>query len=235
MLINKNSFLNYSNLCQIMSFNSNVLNRSIWNIRNYIRYIFFFLLKKAFFFRLLVLYKFFFLILNIKKLLEVKLHNINISLFMNLLLFNKLLLKKYYFSNYLISSNIFLIIGKSSLITNVLNNNNINTYSNKLTSLLFYYNYLYFLFKTYVFIVFLWLYSIKFFNFFNLNISSIPIKKKIFTVLRSPHKDKKAREKFKINKIKKTLLLPSFLGNNLFFIYFLNESISIQNEVSINK
>lgn len=217
-----------------MSFNTNVLNRSIWNIRNYIRYIFFFLLKKACFFRLLVLYKLFFLVLNIKKLLEHKLKNINISLFSSLLLFNKLLLKKYYFSNYLISNNIFLIT-KKSLINNVLNYSNIKTNSSGLTNLLFYYNYLYFLFKTYVFIVFLWLYCIKFFNFFNLNISSIPMKKKIFTVLRSPHKDKKAREKFKINKIKKTLILPSFIGNNLFFIYFMNESISIQNEVSINK
>lgn len=68
------------------------------------------------------------------------------------------------------------------------------------------------------------------FNFFNLNISNIPSKQKMFTVLRSPHKDKKSREQFKINKIKKNFLYPSFLNNNLLFFNFVNETILIKNE-----
>lgn len=89
------------------------------------------------------------------------------------------------------------------------------------------------LYREYIFICFLWIYSIKLVFFFKLSIVSMPNKKKIYTVLRSPHKDKKSREKFQLTKIKKAFSYPSFLHSNLnlSFINSFNEQVLISHHI----
>lgn len=229
MFLHKKTFLKYKNICTFMSFNTNVLNKSIWKIRNYIRYIFFFLVKKSFFLKLLFLYKLFFFIIIIKKSLQIEIKNIYFYLFNNILNNNFLFLKNYYLKYYLLSNS---LNNNALIFINILNIYN----SLKIkTNIIFYYNYFYFLYKTFLFIIYIWLYSLKYFNFYKLNVGTIPISDKKFTVLRSPHKDKKAREKFKIHKIKKTMSFPSFISNDVFFSNILNETISIQYQINVKK
>ena len=158
--------------------------------------------------------------------MKIKINRFYYLLFYKLINFNNIIIKNIYYNNY-IFNNLNLYSFKNYINLNLYNLNSIN--------ILYYYNYFFYLYKTFIFINYIWLYSIKFLNFYNLNISSLPTKKKIFTVLRSPHKDKKAREKFKINKIKKIISFPSFIGNNLFFIDILNEAVSIKYKVTISK
>jgi len=239
MLSYKNNFLKYRSLIKLRSFNTNSLNKYIWNIRNNIKYIFYFLLKKTILTKLFLKYKIVLYLLKIKK-----------------TLFNHLKTQRI---DYLLLNNIFNLF---SFFFNVIYNNcylytflrkSIYTFSLKTIAYYNYYkyvfifstsnlvinslNYLFTIYKTYILFIYIWLYSLKFLNFYVINYASIPNKKSIYTVLRSPHKDKKSREKFKINKIKKNISYPSFFNthSNLLFHNFVNETILIKNSINILK
>lgn len=51
-------------------------------------------------------------------------------------------------------------------------------------------------------------------------ISILPIKKKIMTVLRSPHTDKKSREQFALVEHKKVITIPAYIAENTLNILF---------------
>lgn len=78
----------------------------------------------------------------------------------------------------------------------------------------------------------MWLYSIKITRFYSFRSNSLPYKEKKFVILKSPHTNKKAREKFHIKKIKKNLIYPSILNtkSNFLFSNFINEHILIKNK-----
>lgn len=221
MLLNKKIIFKYKSLLKVLSFNISAINKSIWNIRNILRFIFFYIFKKSFFYHFIFYYKFLFLLGTIKK-------NI-VSFPINLYIL---------FSNYFLQK--YLLLIKNSYITN--NNNILNNrflffdykckkWNNQIVK---YYNF-YFFYKNYMFFLYIWLYSLKCFYFYSLNCSHLPIKKHFFVILRSPHKDKKSREKFKIKKLKKNLLIPSFLVNPFFFSTLINESILTKWNIHVKK
>jgi len=54
-------------------------------------------------------------------------------------------------------------------------------------------------------------------------------------VLRSPHKDKKSREKFKITKLTMNLRIPTFLYEKHFLYPFSNDSCLIKCLINLKK
>lgn len=138
---------------------------------------------------------------------------------------------KYY--NNLFLCNIFFINKKNILLYNNLIINNKYFYNNK--NIVLYYNTFFYLYKNYIFFVYIWLYSVKFFYFFSLNWSSLPTKQNYFIVLRSPHKDKKSREKFRLKKIRKNIILPSFIYDNFFFNSLSNDSFLLKCFINLKK
>jgi len=201
MLKFKKAFLKYNHLCTLLSFNHSSLNSSIWKIRNYLRYIFFFLFKKICFLRLYILYKF---TIHFRKL--IKLNNFSTFNFSYLEILNSKLfikyctiIKKYYLKHYT-----FFLLNKSINVFYL--NNSYNLYTLIPYSTTFYikrlnaYKYFYSLYKSFSFIIFIWLYILKYLVFYKLKVISIPIKEKVYNVLRSPYKYGSSREKFKLKK-----------------------------------
>ena len=70
------------------------------------------------------------------------------------------------------------------------------------------------------------------FKFFKYNYSIFPIKSSTFTVLRSPHIDKRSREQFKLVVYKKILHYPIFF--NSFNFYILKKSFLFDYGISIS-
>lgn len=221
----------YKNIIKIYSFESNSINKYVWNIRNNIRYVFFFMLKKTIILKILFLFK---LIINLwknrflnwKNTLKYYVKKCKIIYFLNI---------KNYYIKQLLCFNVsnFLITKYNSKYLEF------KFYLNNLLFIDYYYlidiKKIYNLYIKYIFIIYIWLYSIKLLNFYLINISSIPSKKSLYTVLRSPHKDKKSREQFKIRKLKKNFYYPSFLSNNILFSNYVNETILIKNIETIKK
>ena len=59
-------------------------------------------------------------------------------------------------------------------------------------------------------------------------ISVFPIKKKVITLLKSPHVYKKSKEQYQIKKYRVVILSPAFLCNkNLFKFFLLNKPKSV--------
>lgn len=235
--------IHYKNLIKLNSFCLNSINKYVWNIRNNMRYVFFFIYKKNIILKLLYQYKIIMNILRIDN--NWILYNYQYYLF-HLFSLLKINIIDFYKKNILClclgsTNNIYLFTYYKA------NINLYQIYNVEFNKIIKINNNAYFLFKDlnnfillyrdYVFILYLWLYSIKLLNFYKLNISSIPSKKSLYTVLRSPHKDKKSREQFKISKIKKSFFYPSFLNcnNNLLFKNFVNETILIKHIITINK
>ena len=79
--------------------------------------------------------------------------------------------------------------------------------------------------------------KLKFFKGINIKIINLPLsKKKIFTVLKSPHVHKKSREQFKYQTYKKKILLESLniiqlLYLEMFLKNFLNKSFRISSKI----
>ena len=230
MLLNKNHFLNYSNLLRLLSFNIKTINSTIFNIRNIIKYVFFFILKKNYFLKLLFSYNIFLYLLRSRSIVLLSdpysslLHTFFLKHFFTVgsfisktyFSFSYFNLNKMYFLYYNMFEHSFYIEYYTDI--NVLH-----------------INYFFFLYKMYIFILYMWLYSLKFLNFYSISTSSLPTKRKLLTVLRSPHKDKKSREQFKISKLKKNFIYPSFINNKYFFSFFSNETILIKNDIFIIK
>jgi len=239
MLINKKIFSTYKSLLILKSFNLNSINSYIWNIRNNIRFIFFFLIKKIILIKSLFFFNFFFYILKIDSFLNtIK----NPFLLTNTIKFDLKLLKDIIVTyNYnLFKNKLFsLCLNNSYLFNNKLNK---YVFSNKNNSYLFSFiirdiNILFFLYNNSFFFIFIWVFSIKNNNNFFLNVSHMPNKQSIITVLRSPHKDKTSREQFKITKLKKNFNYPSFLNtkNNLMFFNFSNETLLVKRIIRLKK
>lgn len=238
----RNTYSKYKHVIRLNSFCFNSINKYIWNIRNNMRYVFFFIYKKNIILRLLFQYK---IIMNIWRMNDnmILYYNYQSYLF-NLFRWLKININNYYKKNILClnSRNIIHILKNLELNINlfrIYNNDsdkimNMNINSNLIFKDM---NNFVFLYKEYTFILYIWLYSLKLLHFYKLNISSIPSKKSLYTVLRSPHKDKKSREQFKISKIKKSFFYPSFLNcyNNLLFKNFVNETILIKHIITLNK
>ena len=224
MLQHRKIIFKYKSILKFLSFNKMAINKSIWLLRNMLRYIFFFLLKKSFFLQLIFYYKVVLYFFTLKKYILPKLDDICIST----LVFKFFLQVKQFYSS-------FIVMNYSSLKIKILNSffffEKPNFYEVNLKSI----NIFFFFFKNFIFFLYIWLYSVKFFYFFSLHISSLPIKKHTFVVLRSPHKDKKSREKYKIKKLRKGLLIPSFIYNPYFFSLINNDSFLIKIDYSIKK
>jgi len=233
--------IQYKNIIKLNSFCSNSINKYVWNIRNNMRYVFFFLYKKNIILKLLYQYKILMTILRMNN--NIISYDYQYNLF-NIFSLLKMIISEFYRKNILslsITNNMTLLINYK---LNIRLSKIHNLESNKIIILNNIYDFVFkdlrkftFLYKEYVFILYIWLYSIKLLHFYKLNISSVPNKKSLYTVLRSPHKDKKSREQFKISKIKKTFFYPSFLNcnKNLLFKNFVNETILIKHIVTINK
>lgn len=218
MLQNKKIIFKYKTVLKLFSFNKSCLNKSIWNLRNFLKYTFFLVLKKTYFLFFIFYYKsiLFFLYNKFNFFFNIfskyySVISLNFSVFFEKYTFNFLNLKKEYLKillqNKQFKSTAFIL--------------NINS---------FFINY-----KNYIFYIYIWLYSIKVFNFFHFNVSHLPTQRRSFVILRSPHKDKKSREKFKMKKLKKNILLPSFSYSNFFFYLLSTDSILIKCDKHINK
>ena len=226
MLQNRKIFFKYKSILKFLSFNKMAINKSVWLLRNMLRYIFFFLFKKSFFLHIIFYYKLLLYFFTLKKYLlfkKLSLLSINNNIYKSFLVINKFFNFFFYsHKNSRISINIlnvFFFFEKKIIFYNTLNK----------------INFFFLYFKKYIFFLFIWLCSVKFFYFFSFNFSHLPTKKHTFVVLRSPHKDKKSREKFTIRKIRKALLIPSFIYDNYFFSTFSNDSFLIKLDVSVKK
>lgn len=226
MLLNKKIFFKYKSLLKVLSFNNTALNQSIWNVRNILRFIFFYLLKKSLFYHFVFHYKFVLFLYHIKKQILLN-YNIFFNLFHYYVGHFVLLIQKHYFSNGIIDH---LSIYKFKFFLFSFNYKYIQ-WQNKITP---YYNF-YISYKNYIFFIYIWVYSIKLFYFYSFNCSYLPTKKHFFILLRSPHKDKKSREKFKIKKLRRNLLLPSFITNPFLYSTIINEAILIKWSIHIKK
>lgn len=225
MLKYKKLIFKYQHLLKISSFNSNSINSFMWLFRIINKYLFFFLLRKTY----LIYFNYVFQMTS--SYLCLNMINTNIIYTHNFIYVNSLFLHYYsyfyfIFSHYSLWGNLLLF--SNFIKTKLSSFYNINTIV--FSCYLFYYKY-----KKYIFLIYFWLYSIKIFKFYSFNWSNLPIKKSIFVVLRGPHKDKKSREKFKINKISKSICLPSFLYNEFIFNSVLNDSFSLKSFLSLKK
>jgi hypothetical protein len=218
MLQNKKIIFKYKTILKLFSFNKSCLNKSIWNLRNFLKYTFFLVLKKTYFLFFIFYYKsiLFFLYNKFKFFFNI------FFKYYSFLFFNFSVCYQDYIFNFLNLKDkdlkIIFKINKFNTNIIILNINN------------FYINY-----KNYIFYIYIWLYSIKVFNFFHFNASHLPTQKRYFVLLRSPHKDKKSREKFKMKKLKKNILLPSFSYSKFFFNFFSTDSILLKCDTHINK
>ena len=61
---------------------------------------------------------------------------------------------------------------------------------------------------------------ISFLKLKNKIIIGLPIKKKLYTVLRSPHKDKKSREQFESKRWKAQIIINSVKNKNMASLFF---------------
>ena len=218
MLQNKKIIFKYKTILKLFSFNKSCLNKSIWNLRNFLKYTFFLVLKKTYFLFFIFYYKsiLFFLYTKFNFFVNI------ISKYYSFLFLDFIFSFKNYIFNFLNFKRVYLkIIFQTKLLKSTPFIFNINN---------FYVNY-----KNYIFYIYIWLYSIKVFNFFHFNVSHLPTQKRYFVILRSPHKDKKSREKFKMKKLKKNILLPSFSYSPFFFNLFSTDSILIKCDTHLNK
>lgn len=224
MLHLKNKYTEYISLFSISSFNHIYINRILFNIRNNIKYIFYYLIKKTIFLKLLYTYRLYAVIRSIRfvrntrvfvkskygtwsstYVLDVYLRQFSNSLFSNLPLHGSVRLS---------GSNTFLSLSNPA--ANL--NNLLQTYNN------------------YIYLLYVWLYSLKFLRHYKLGSSSSITKKKKYTVLRSPHKDKKSRERFKLSKLKQHVSIPTFLCKHLGTVFggLVNETVMVKMHMSIN-
>ena len=208
----------YESFLKISSFNKLSINKTSFYIRTLIRYVFFFLLKKTFLSRLLFLYKLMLLIITNKN--ESTFSISSYFIVLNYLYISHI--KSYYLS--FLTDNFFLYSKYITLFESFFyfyyyNNNNI--FIN--------------LYKNYIFFTYLWLFTVKAVFYNEINWSSLPTAKRLFVVLRSPHKDKKAREKFKLNKIMKNIGIPSFLYHSILLYQCSNDSFLLKCFVNIKK
>jgi len=87
-------------------------------------------------------------------------------------------------------------------------------------------------YKTFYSIYFLYIRFLKVNKSINFGLASLPKKISTFTVLRSPHIDKRSREQFRLTKYKKVLSFPIFFNSNNYYI--LKKSFLFKHGVSIN-
>ena len=216
MLLKKNIFYKYKTVIQFVSFNKGSLNKSIWKIRMFLKILFFNLLKQTYFNKLICNYKLMNLLYNFS--INLKNNTIyNITFFWQSYKFILLFFKSLTYKNYYLSNRLLYNFSVDRLIRDY------NT-----SSLILTYNSFFIFYKKYTFFLYLWLYSIKVVYFCSFNVSHLPTKKKKFVVLRSPHKDKKSRELFEWRRLKKTLVIPSFVYDSFFFKSFYKDSLLLK-------
>jgi len=227
MLHLKNRYTEYKSLFSISSFNHLYINRILFNIRNNIKYIFYYLLKKTIYLKLFYSYKItksfntVNTVNNVIQHLQYTYTGIGVEC-----------IKQLY--------NLFYSRRKHSIVLTeqVLVNNNtlFSTSTVKKNYVIRRLNNILITYKNYIFIIYIWLYSLKFLKFYKLTYSNSKTLRSRYTVLRSPHKDKKSRERFKINKIKKNILLPTFICNNVHVIFgsLVNETVLIKRLINKN-
>jgi small subunit ribosomal protein S10 len=80
---------------------------------------------------------------------------------------------------------------------------------------------------------------VSFFKLCNTKVIGLPVKKKIYTVLRSPHKDKKSREQFESRRWKAQIIINAENNKNmaslLFFLIKNSEFPGVELQVSLIK
>jgi len=86
-------------------------------------------------------------------------------------------------------------------------------------------------YKTFYSIYFLYIRFLKVNKSISFGLAFLPKKLSTFTVLRSPHIDKRSREQFRLTKYKKVLHFPIFFNSNNFYI--LKKSFLFKHGVSI--
>jgi len=194
MLLNKKTFFMFNNIFKLLSFNTKTINDVIYHLRNNIKYILFFILKKSLYLRLFFNYNIFIFIVKFKPFISYNSYYFFISSLYNNYFF---FIDKYFSFNFFsFSYDLYNLVNYSSFY-------NIYMYNNNDLFFIFNYNYFLYLYKIYIFFIFIWLYSLKYLNFYRIGSVSLPSKKKMLTVLRSPHKDKKSREQFNFIQIKR--------------------------------
>lgn len=227
MLHLKNRYTDYKSLFSISSFNHLYINRILFNIRNNIKYIFYYLLKKTIYIKLFYSYKLFTNLNKITTLQNVMTHLKTTYIGMCI----QYVKQMYYLFYYRQTSP--LCLKKQSLISSTtiftLRYSTNNVIIRRLNNLLITY-------KNYIFIIYIWLYSLKFLKYYKLTYSNSKTLRSRYTVLRSPHKDKKSREQFKINKIKKHIMLPTFICKNVHVIFgsLVNETVLVKRFINKN-
>ena len=68
---------------------------------------------------------------------------------------------------------------------------------------------------------------------FNIKVINLPIKNNIYTILKSPHVDKKSREQFKITLFKTIILMNTKIIKNFNF-FIINKPKNIKLKLKIN-
>lgn len=91
-----------------------------------------------------------------------------------------------------------------------------------------------YLYVHYNYAIYLRLYGIKLTRT-KMYCSFLPSRKSVMVVLRSPHKDKKSREKFKITRMVANLRIPSFIYEKHFLYPFSNDSCLIKCLINVKK
>ena len=86
-------------------------------------------------------------------------------------------------------------------------------------------------YKTFYNIYFLYIRFFKINKSIKFGLASLPKKVSTFTVLRSPHIDKRSREQFRLTKYKKVLHFPIFFNSSN--LYILKKSFLFKHGVSI--
>lgn len=86
-----------------------------------------------------------------------------------------------------------------------------------------------------LFVQYLIFFKIRLNKVYRPNMCHIPRKKHMFVVLRSPHKDKKAREKFIIQRLRKTIIVPTMLFDYNLYNSMLRDTMLLKFKSIINK
>lgn len=226
MLEYKKIISKYESIIKILSFNKQSIHRIVWNYRNLFKYIFFYLFKKTYFIKFLFFYEW---LKTCMSQLNDTFNNITFSYSSTLYIMYINNTTKY--SVYFLS-HLFFSYNYNELI---FFNNISNIPIFKLLNINFFFHRFLNLYMNYNYAIYLWLYGIKLTRITFLNCSSLPTKKSIMVVLRSPHKDKKSREKFKITKLTMNLRIPTFLYEKHFLYPFSNDSCLIKCLINLKK
>ena len=241
MISRKIKFLS-NNFLKLSSFNNKSINLAVRIIRTKIYYLLFYIYKKTSLFKLYKKFKLYKSFLNLYNLNFLKDNKMQMNLLYTLLEYYFNLIRGItldFFNIFFISFN-GLFFSYFNLIIwinriNLINSNDFALKNN--IDALKHFTYFFHLYKKYCYVVYLWLFSVKYLHFYKVNAVAIPSRMKKFVVLRAPHGYKKAKDSFFIKRIKRNVAYPKFLYsayNGVTLVgHLVSEQLAIKNKIGI--